>query len=119
MRHINLLLVLCALSSCHHASKSSNYSGIYTWGLDASSFCSCDLENCYRVVGDPVNRDILTSLVKENTSGPYEGIAVTVKARVSTDPVVGFAANYDGVLLVESVAGLDESFCKLTTDSLL
>ncbi len=65
-------------------------------------------------MGDPVNRDMLRSLVEENTSRPYEGIAVTVKARVSTDPIAGFAADYDGVLLVESVAGLDESFCKVT-----
>jgi hypothetical protein len=68
-------------------------------------------------MGDPVNRDVLRSLVEKNTSRPYEGIAVTVKARVSTDPVAGFAADYDGVLLVESVAGLDESFCEITKDS--
>jgi hypothetical protein len=68
-------------------------------------------------MGDPVNRDVLRSLVEENTSRPYEGIAVTVKARVSTVSVAGFAANYDGVLLVESVAGLDESFCEITKDS--
>ena len=114
MRHISLLLVLCTLSACHHDGKSSNYSGIYTWGHEVSSFCSCNLKKCYWVLGDPVNRDMLRSLVEENTSRPYEGIAVTVKARVSTEPVVGFAADYDGVLLVESVAGLDESFCRVT-----
>ena len=118
-RHISLLLVLFVLSACHHDRKASNYSGIYTWGHEVSSFCPCDLGKCYWVIGDPVNRDMLRSLVEENTSSPYEGIAVTVKARVSTDPVAGFATDYDGVLLVESVAGLDESFCKVRKDGAL
>lgn len=46
-----------------------------------------------------------------STGHHYEGIAITIRASVSTKPVVGFAADYDGVLLVESVEGLNETTC--------
>jgi len=103
-----IVLCLCALAAltCGPGTDRETRSGIYVWGHEVSAITFCDNASAtYWVSGNTVPlRDAYEALRLEE---PYTEVFVRVMGRFGAEATEGFAADYDGVFVVEKVVGME------------
>jgi heat shock protein HslJ len=84
------------------------YRGQYIYGHEVNIFCPAINSQCYWVDGgtDVVVRRELRALAPGPDAPPYTAVCVVIEGRIDRDlPRSGFAANYDGLIVVTRVFG--------------
>jgi heat shock protein HslJ len=86
----------------------SRFRGLYTFGHEVRSFCPDVSAQCYWVSPDspPDVQAALRDLARARAGAPYEPVCVLVEGRIDRDsPREGFAADYDGLIIVHRLLG--------------
>jgi len=88
--------------------QSPRYRGQYTFGHEVRSFCPDVSARCYWVSPNtpPEVQAALRDLARARAGAPYEPVCVLVEGRIDRDsPREGFAADYDGLIVVHRLLG--------------
>lgn len=102
-----VLLVLLTVSEPSHA-QPVRYRGQYTLAHEVNAFCPAVNSQCYWLNDDTPDgvREALRQLVRLDTSEPYESGCVVVEGEIDRgSPRGGFAADYDGFVMITTVYG--------------
>ena len=104
----SFLLVLSFIEFSHatQASNTLRYRGDYTLGHEVNTFCPENNSQCYWLAPESSPEAItqLKRLVSEYNTKPYQAVCVVLEGSVNREiESQGFAANYDGVILVKQV----------------
>jgi hypothetical protein len=78
----------------------------YYWGAEVNVVCPCVTvpENqCYWVRAEPALLNPLTSFTQRNAARPYQPMYLEYRGTLSSEPAVGFGANYDGLMVLHEV----------------
>lgn len=103
-----VLALLVLLAACATAAQGERYRGDYTFGHEVNTFCPEIYSQCYWL-GPRSRQDARTRLKRiyqEKKPGLYKPVCVVVDGVIDRDsPRSGFAADYDGLIDIESVHG--------------
>jgi len=104
-RFLPFLCVAAALTCGPEADRETR-SGIYVWGHEVSAITFCDDASAtYWVSGDTVPlREAYEAFRFEE---PYTEVFVRVMGRFGAEATEGFAADYDGVFVVEELVEME------------
>lgn len=103
---LSALIFLCALSFCApivDAAQAGVHRGFYVFGHEVRTFQPCGSDTVYWVKAEP---DISKRLREEHqklSSKPYQPVYVEVKGYFADKAAAGFAADYEGQMVIESV----------------
>ena len=100
------LIVLMSISVntfVYGGSEEQRYQGYYVFGHEVRTFQPCGSKNVYWVRADDTISKRLRAEHEKLTAKPYEPIYVEVKGHLTGKAVEGFAANYDGQIVVKSI----------------
>ena len=119
------LLVLTTLGACMPQSTlpdaDMRYRGDYTLGHEVNAFCPAGSSRCYWLDPNaaPEVRDALALAAKAGGDAPYPKVCVVVAGEVDTESARdGFAADYDGLIDVQTVYGFCEDVSLVTQGDL-
>lgn len=90
-------------------SETAGLRGVYTYGVEVSSFRACGETSEYWAEGAPEIMAILEAnaiFVSDQLDVPYSPVYVEIEAAFEPDAMDGFAAEYDGVLRIDAVTAL-------------
>jgi len=103
-----LLLVSAATASSGAGSGLLRYRGEYTYGHEVRSFCPAINSQCYWVdaASSKAVRAALGELAAIPGAEPYRAVCVVIEGRIDRESKRdGFAADYDGLILITRVFG--------------
>ena len=80
-----------------------NYRGFYVFGHEVRTFQPCGSEKLYWVKTDQKLLQQMRETYLKLTSKPYESIYVEIRAHLMGKATEGFAADYDGLIVIEDV----------------
>ena len=121
MIRIIATLLFIAISACGASAKSQSYRGDYTFGHEVNSFCPAISSQCYWIGPDTsqVLRARLKTLYQQKAPGLYKPVCVVVEGIIDRDtPRDGFAADYDGLITITSLAGACDDSAMITPGDL-
>ena len=90
------------------AAQAESLRGDYTFGHEVNTFCPAKNTQCYWLGAKtgPAARNQLKQIYEGKKPGLYKPVCVVVEAVIDRDsPRDGFAADYDGLIHIESVSG--------------
>ncbi len=75
--------------------------GLCVIGHEVRTFIPCGSKKVFWIQADEASLERLQTAVKEYTDEPYEPFFAEIAGRLTEEPGEGFAANYDGQVIVE------------------
>ncbi len=102
------LVLSATMTTGANDSTTARYRGNYTLGHETNSFCPDINSQCYWLhpgTGQNV-RQALRTLVEQHSTGLDEPVCLIVEGRIDRDsPRSGFAADYNGLMVIDKVYG--------------
>ena len=96
-----LVGLLVAPVSCR--AQSESYRGFYVFGHEVRTFQPCGSDQVYWVKADQKTSLQLREEHQKLASKPYEPVYVEVKGYVTQKAAEGFAAEYDGQIVIDGI----------------
>jgi heat shock protein HslJ len=103
------LLTGILVSSVFGSDTVEAYRGFYVFSAEARTFQPCGSEKVYWVRASEAISNRLRSEHQRLTAKPYEAIYVEVKGRLLAKAAEGFAADYDGQIVIETIVSIRPS----------
>ncbi len=106
MKSFISVLLLSTLFSCSHINEEKEYSGIYTFGSEISSFIPCNENKEYWLNGNKTDMKLIQSeVIKLSTqrNAPYQNVYIEFTGKVENRDPVGFEEDFDGLLYLNKL----------------
>jgi len=97
-----------------------SYRGFYVFGPEVRTFQPCGSKQVYWVKADQQISQQLRAEHQKLTSKPYDSIYIEVSASLTGKATVGFAADYDGLIVIEAIELIrarQKGDCALSADT--
>jgi heat shock protein HslJ len=98
-----LLGVVMFVTAAHGKTQPESYRGFYVFGHEVRTFQPCGSDTVYWVRADQAVAKQLRDTHQKLASKPYDPVYAEVKGYLSEKAAEGFAADYDGQMMIQSV----------------